>query len=257
MTETEFAARAPGNSISEDLRSRIAAIIRHDLAGEAAAGFPLLQRFPNSETASVPGCFSRLSQRDREILLDALAYYSTVRWSHEVVREKQAHPVLGPFLARQPSYPPGDWYGERPKKSLLKKTVVEKLADAGFTRNKSQPGWHPDVIAFSHRDPNFEGRLTISFDPGFPRQMDFGFRDWMRADLVRYFELPSPRDFIPIIRSLTYDHLWHGAGTNNPICWDFITEKNLEESVCVLVDVLERLVVLAGRINGLTASETH
>lgn len=257
MTETGFAARPPGHSVMEDLRSRIAAIIRHDLAEEAAAGFPLLQRFPNSETASVPGSFSRMSQPDREILLDALAYYSTVRWSHEVVREKQAHPVLGPFLARQPSYPPGDWYGERPKKSLLKKTVVEKLADAGFTRKKSQPGWHPDVIAFSHPDPNFEGRLTISFDPGFPRQMDFGFRDWMRADLVRYFELPSPRDFIPIIRSLTYDHLWHGAGTNNPICWDVITEKNLEESVCVLVDVLERLVVLAGRINGLTASETH
>jgi hypothetical protein len=225
------------------------------MAEEAAAGFPRLQRFPNSETAGVPGYFSRMSQPDREILLDALAYYSTIRWSHEVVREKKAHPVLGPFLAKQPSYPSGDWYGGRPKKSLLKRTVIEKLAHAGFTRTKSQSGPQPDVIRFSHLDSNFEGHLTISFDPGFPRQMDFGLRDWMRADLVMHFEPLGPRDFIPIIRSLTYDHLWHGAGTNNPICWDIITETNLEQSACALVDVLERLVELAGRINRLTTSD--
>jgi hypothetical protein len=255
MTETEVAARPPGNSVSEDLRSRIAAIIRQDLAEESAAGFPLLQRFPNSETAGVPGYFSRMSQPDREILLDALAHYSTIRWSYEVVCEKKAHPVLGRFLAKQPSYPPGDWYGERPKKSLLKRTVIEKLANVGFARKKGQSP--PDVIAFSHPDPSFKGYLFVSFDPGFPRQMDFGFCDWMRADLTSYFEPLGPRDFIPIMRSLTYDHVWHGAGTNNPICWDVITEKNLDEDVRVLVDVLARLTVLAGRINGLTASEMH
>ena len=254
MTETEFAARPPENAKSEDLRSRIAAMIRHDLAEEAAAGFPLLGRFPNSDIAGVPICFSRMSQADREILLDALAYYSTIKWSHDIVREKQAHPVLGPYLARQPSYPPGDWYGARPKKSLLKRTVVEKLADAGFTRNKSQPGQPANVIAFSHPDPNFEGHLIINFDPGLLRQMDFGFRNWMCADLIKHFEPLGPRDFIPIMNSMTYDHLWHGAGTNNPICWDLITEKNLEADVCLLVDTLERLVVLAGRINGLGVS---
>jgi len=101
--------------MSEGLRSQIAAIIRHDLAGEATAGFPLLQRFPNSETTGVSGYFAGICRPGREILLDALAYYSTVKWSHEVVRQKMAHPVLGPFLARHPSYPPGDWYGARPK----------------------------------------------------------------------------------------------------------------------------------------------
>lgn len=239
--------------MSEDLRARIAAMIRQDLAEEAAAGFPLLKRFPNSETAGVPGYFSHLSQRHRDILLDALAHYSMIQWSHDVVREKKAHPVLGPFLARQPSYPPGDWYGARPKKSLLKKTVVEILVNTGFTQKKRQPDAPADVVKFSHLDPSFEGHLTISFDPGFPRQMDFGFRSWMRADLARHFELPNPRDFIPIIRSLTYDHLWHGAGTNNPICWDVITEQNLGQAVCALVDALERLAALARRINGLAA----
>ncbi len=79
----------------------------------------------------------------------------------------------------------------------------------------------------------------------------------MRADLIMSFGPLGPRDFIPIMRSLTYDHLWHGAGTNNPVCWDVMTEKNLDHAVCVLVDVLERLAVLAGRINTLSASETH
>ncbi len=51
----------------------MAAIIRQDLAEEAAAGFPLLKRFPNSEIASVPGYFTSIAPADREILLDALA----------------------------------------------------------------------------------------------------------------------------------------------------------------------------------------
>jgi hypothetical protein len=95
MTETEAATPPRANLMLEDLRSRIAAMIRQDLAEEAAAGFPLLQRFPNSETAGVPGYFSRMRQPDREILLDALAHYSTIKWSHDIVREKKAHPHLG------------------------------------------------------------------------------------------------------------------------------------------------------------------
>jgi hypothetical protein len=235
----------------EGLRSQIAALIRQDLAAEAGAGFPLLQRFPNSETAGIPAYFARLSAPDREALLDALAHYSTIKWSHEVVREKRAHPVLGPFLAKRPSYPPGDWYGERPKKSLLKKSVREALANAGFARIKRESPSQSDVLEFSH--PSFEGRLIVSFDPGFPRQMDFGFCEWLRGDLRKLFALQNPREFIPIVGRLTYDHLWHGAGTNNPVCWDVITEKNLEETTRLLVEVLERLTALAARVNGLAA----
>jgi len=253
MTETELTTNPRKDPKSEDMRSRIAAVIRGDLAEDAASGFPLLRRSPNSETAGVPGYFSSLSQADREILLDALAHYSTIKWSHDVVREKKAHPVLGPFLAKQPSYPPGDWYGERPKKSVLKKTVVEALSDAGFARKKSEPNLPTDVIRFAHPDPTFEGYLSISFDPGFPRQMDFAFYNWMRADLAAHFEPLGARDFVPIIRALTYDHLWHGAGTNNPVCWDVVTRSNLEDSVRLLVDILERLALLGRRINGLLA----
>src|SRR6516164_8584018 len=82
--------------VSGELRSEIAAVIRHDMAAEADAGFSLLQRFANSETAPVPACFARLARSDQEVLLDALAHYSTLQWSQEIVREKRAHPILGP-----------------------------------------------------------------------------------------------------------------------------------------------------------------
>jgi hypothetical protein len=95
--------------------------------------------------------------------------------------------------------------------------------------------------------------LSIGFDPGFPHQMDIGFHDWLRPDLARAFALPTPRDFIPIIRCLAYDHLWRGTGVNNPNCWDVITESQLDETGEVLVEVLDRLTALAGRINALAA----
>jgi hypothetical protein len=237
--------------MSEGFRARMAATIRKDLAEEAAAGFPLLKRFLNSEIASVPGYFANITPADREILLDALAHYSTIKWSHDIVREKQAHPVLGPYLARRPLYPPGDWYGERPRKSALKKSVVDRLAQAGFVRKKQQVRSHADVMEFSHPDLSFEGHLILSFDPGLLRQMDFGFRDWVRGGLKQQFELPDPRAFIPIIGFLAYDHLWDGHGTNNPVCWDVITTNNLEKIGDLVVEVLNRLSVLAARINGL------
>jgi hypothetical protein len=130
--------------------------------------------------------------------------------------------------------------------------VVDKLANAGFVRVKQQAGWPTDVVEFSGPDTAFAGRLLISFAPGLLRQMDFGFRDWLRADLAKQFEPQSPREFIPIILSLSYDHLWDGRGVNNPVCWDVITEQRLDEVLRLVVEVLDRLALLAERINGLT-----
>jgi len=53
--------------MSEELRARMAAIIREDLAEEAAQGFPLLKRFPNSETASVAGHVAALGSAEAEV----------------------------------------------------------------------------------------------------------------------------------------------------------------------------------------------
>jgi len=95
---------------------------------------------------------------------------------------------------------------------------------------------------------------NTSYDPGLLRQLDFGFRDWMGDGLKQQFARPDPRAFIPIMRCLAYDHLWDGRGTNNPVSWDVITTKNLEEIGGLVVEVLHRLAALAERINGLAAS---
>jgi hypothetical protein len=237
--------------MSDELRTRVTAIVRQDLADEAAAGFPLLQRFPNSETAGVPQYYSRLRQHERDSLLDALARYAMIKWSHDIVREKRAHPVLGPYLAKQPVYPQGDWYSERPKKLVIKNAAVEALTGAGFTPRKREAERPSHVSAFAHPDPSFPGTLLVSFDPGLLRQLDFGYRDWMSPGLAAQFGPLGPRDFIPIMGSLSYDHLWHGAGTNNPVCWDVITERTLAEAVSALSEALVRLAALAKRINAL------
>jgi hypothetical protein len=240
--------------MAKQARSEIAGMIRSDMAEEASAGFPLLMRFPNSETMGIPGYFSRLSPADRDALLGALAHFSTVQWSHDIVREKKAHKVLGPFLARQPTYPAGDWYGDRPRKTQLKKAVMDELTRAGYVRSSAAGNRPSDVVELIHPDRTFSGYLLLSFDPGFPRQLDFGFRNWLHPSLCSSFPPLGPRDFIPILHSLTYDHLWHGAGTNNPICWDVITESNLDKTVIALREALDRLTALAGRINHLAAS---
>jgi hypothetical protein len=253
MTEPEFAAQRPKFDLTENLRARFAAVVREDLAAESAAGFPLLRRFPNSEVAGVPDYVSRLTEPDRGRLIDALAHYSTLWWSHEMVREKKAHPILGPYLARSPSYPAGDWYGGRPKKSLLKTSVINMLTEIGYARKTIDGVRGTDVVEYRHPDSAFAGRLIVHFDSSLMRQMEFGFRDWLNEGLSAHFRSPTPREFIPIVGVLAYDHLWHGAGVNNPVCWDLITEDNLAETLATMRYALERLTVLGQRINDLSA----
>lgn len=242
-----------GTASTEGLRARFAAIVREDLAAETAAGFPLIRRFPNSEVVGAPDYVSRLTEADRGRLLDALAHYSTLWWSHDVVREKKAHPVLGPYLARHPSYPASDWYGGRPKEARLRNAVKTMLTETGYAREPIEGVRGTAVIRYRHPDPAFTGRLLVHFDHSLMRQMEFGFRDWLNEGLGAHFGSPNPREFIPIVAMLAYDHLWHGGGVNNPVCWDLITEENLAETLATMREALERLTALGRRINNLSA----
>ena len=70
---------------------------------------------------------------------------------------------------------------------------------------------------------------------------------------VPHFRSLSSREFIPIVGVLAYDHLWHGAGVNNPVCWDLITEDNVAQLLATMRDALEHLTALGQRINDLAA----
>jgi hypothetical protein len=237
--------------MSEQLRSRVAAEIRRDLAGEMQAGFPLLCRFPNSETAAIPDFVAHLSSAERESMLDALALYATLKWDHAQTIEKRNNPAI-PRLGRpQPRYPEGDWYGGRPKKTALKRAVADRLAAAGFVLRKRETGRSSDWQEFAHPDSAFPGTLGLSFDPGFPRQLSYGYRNWLRPGLLDRFPPLGPRDIIPAITSLDYDVLWRCEATSSAICWDVITEANLEATLDVLMETLDRLYRLAARINAI------
>jgi hypothetical protein len=240
--------------MSEELRSRVAALIREDLAADMAAGFPLLSRFPNSETASIPAFVAALSAADRESVLDALGRYATLRWDHAQNQEKRNNPAI-PRLGRpQPRYPEGDWYGGRPKKTALKRAVADKLAAAGFARRKREGAGSSDWQDYAHPDSAFPGTLCLSFDPGFPRQLGYGYRDWLAPALLNQFPPLGPRDIIPAITDLNYDVLWRCEAASSAICWDVITEANLDETLDVLVETVNRLYRLATRINALEVS---
>jgi hypothetical protein len=239
--------------MSEELRSRVAALIRRNLVEEMEAGFQLLRRFPNSEMAAMPDFVSGLSIADRESMLDALALYATLRWDPERNLEKRNNPAI-PRLGRpQPRYPDGDWYGSRPKKTTLKRTVADNLAAVGFVPRKRERPGSSDWQEFTHPDSGFPGTLCVSFDPGFPRQLDYGYRNWLRPDLLNQFTPLGPRDIIPAITSLNYEVLWRCEVTSSAICWDVITEANLKQTLEVFVEALDRLHRLAGCINALEA----
>ena len=240
--------------MSEDLRTRVAAEIRRDLAEQAAAGFSLLRRFPDSETAGVPAFFAGLSAAERESLLDGLAWNAT-RESNPQQHEERSRtfPVLRGLRYLKPQYPSGDWFGGRPKKAKLKRTVADKLLAAGFVRRKRETPGGSDWMEFGRLGSAHPGRLVLFFDPGFPHQLDYGFRDWLRPDLRVHFPPLGPRDRIPALSNLNYETLWRCEASSNPICWDVITEANLEETLDALIESLARLAALAARINALDA----
>ena len=48
------------------------------------------------------------------------------------------------------SYPAGDWYGGRPKKSLLKTSVMNMLTEIGYARKTIDGVRGTDVVEYRH-----------------------------------------------------------------------------------------------------------
>jgi hypothetical protein len=236
---------------STELQGNIVAIIRDDMAEEAAAGFPLLNMFPNSETAGVPTFFQSIHKSDQEALLDGLAYYSVLPFSHELVKEKDADPLLHKFLNKQPDYGPSYLVG-RPRQSALKKLLIERLTRSGFECKKK--GTYIYCRGFVGTT---EATLKINLDPGLMRQLDYGLCDWMKEDLVKKLKSLSNGQSgrthdAPIIDNFSFDHMWTGTKVSScTSCWDLISESNVEQSIELLSPILLRLAALIDRINAL------
>jgi hypothetical protein len=243
--------------LNTELHAKVTAIIRDDLAREAANGFPFVSTFPNSETFGIPKYFDSLDVAEREKLLDALAHYSILPFSHEIVKEKQTNPVLHKYLRKQPYY--GTSYGAgRPSKATLKKRLIAYFTEKGFTCEKD--GW---VIRFYGKVGDIDATVKMFLDPGLMRQLDFSVGGWMKDDLrEQLMTLAVPWTNMlgqvlthdpPIIDRLSYDTIWTGSqGSSVATCWDLIQEQNLEEILNLFPSILERTSQLATCINALS-----
>jgi hypothetical protein len=236
--------------MTEGLRSRVAAQIRRNLDDEMKAGFPLVSRFPNSEMAGIPDFVARLSTAGKACWMRS----HSMRSFNGTISKAWRNGTILPFrdwAEPQPRYLDGDWYGGRPKRTTLKRAVAEKLGSVGFVRRKREKQGSSDWQEFAHPDDGFPGTLCIFFDPGFPRQLDYGYRNWLRPELMNQFPPLGPRDIIPAITNLNYEVLWRCEAASSAICWDVITEANLEQTLDVFVETLDRLYRLAGHVNAL------
>ena len=236
--------------MSEDLRTRIAAEIRRELADEAAAGFPLLRRLPASQTAGVPAFFAGLSADEREGLLDGLVWHATHEWSYQQRQElSERLPAMRRLALLQPAYPKGDWYGARPKKAKLKKAVAERFFGAGFARRRLERPM-PDRMDFTHPDGVVPGFVLLSFDTNLLNQLDYGLRNWLRPDFAVWFKPSAEWKSFPVL-DLDYYNLWLAHAGSGGVNWELITEENLEEACNLLMETVARLTALAARINAL------
>src|SRR6266536_2296145 len=88
-----------------DLQSKIIAVLRMELAEEAAGGLPRLRRAPDTEIIWFLDWFAALDSAEQEALLDGLARWGAIavfpkEGGPQVVEElERRHPALARFRA--------------------------------------------------------------------------------------------------------------------------------------------------------------
>src|SRR5436853_5516403 len=80
-----------------DLQSNIFAVVRKELAQEAAAGFPRLRLIPQTDFIWFLDYFAGLAATEREALLDALARHGMMAF---FPRQRTGEQEIAPALAR-------------------------------------------------------------------------------------------------------------------------------------------------------------
>src|ERR1700730_7713411 len=95
-----------------DLRRNVCALLRADLAEEAAAGFPRLMNIPQTDIIWCLDHFARLSAAERDALLDALADGGTMAFfPRPGVGDWESAPALARFREKRDG--PGSKGGTR------------------------------------------------------------------------------------------------------------------------------------------------
>jgi hypothetical protein len=264
-----------------DLQSNIIAVLRTELAEEAAGAFPRLKRVPYTDIIWFLDWFAALDSAEQEALLDGLARWGALAWfptaggPHAVAELESQHPAFARLRAprnrmgykggtrysvvKMLSMDPGmkeiGYYHEDYRKNcspLAFKPRVDLLPDLSYLRPAKAPLLRKLVNAamaklFAPEKQKLPGG-EIHYIGALGGSMlkvsvDFG----SKLGQVRYgVSVTNPEYTIKFVR-LSYEQLWDAN-----LGWDYLTEENAARSIDFLVEQVTYLVNLVDRVNGRT-----
>jgi hypothetical protein len=251
--------------------SEIIAGLRNHYRSEAEAGFPRLQRVPQTKIIQFLDYFAALDPADREALLDALALRGETLFFPGRDRTFPSAPAFdrywkaattpGPFwggfrytdvkmLSALAKCPEEEGLGMvrqnasglalQPRPDLLpdmsqlrpaKAPLLRKLVDAALKRS-----------GFARDKGATRGELKYDAPSGASIRLDFG--SYM-GQLC--YTVTTPAAPVRVAR-LSYEMLWGQPGG-----WDYLTEDNAERAIELLPELIGCVVDLAEQMNGRTA----
>jgi hypothetical protein len=264
------------------LQSNTIAVLRAELAEEAASEFPRLKRVPTTDIIWFLDWFAALGAAEREALLDGLArwgalgFFPTKDGPHVVAELEKQYPAFARFRAarNRMGYKGGTRY--TPVKMLSKDPAMHEIGHYHEDYRK-----HCSPLAFQPRTdllPDLtclkpakaqvlrklvDAALAKLFSPEKEKRpgsechyngslggntikvsVDFGSS---LNQLLYAVRVTNPADTIKLPGS-SYERLWDAN-----LGWDYLTEENAARSIDFLAEQVEHVVKLADRINGRTS----
>jgi hypothetical protein len=258
-----------------DLRAKIEALLRAELAAAAAAGFPRLKRVPDTNIIWLLDYYDGLAAAERTALLDALArFYAACIFVRPGDRVPEADPALarcreardGPggkggtrytdvkMLCMDKSMrEPGNYHESwrqnftalhfRPRADLLPDLSHLKAPKSTQLRKLVTAALTERLALRKEKQPGNSYKYVGPHGDGeLTVRVDFG----SSLSPLRYeVSLKNAANPLPVAR-LSYESLW-GAHLG----WDYLTEENAPRSIDFFAEQVEYLAKLAERINGL------
>jgi hypothetical protein len=266
-----------------ELRSKVAALYRAEMAEEVAAGFPTLRRIPSTPVVRFLDYWGTLEAPEQDALLDTLAWFGSVGAEPEraaaETAERQQNPVLARLNAALAFRGFNGGYRYTPMKILggVSQSVgglAGWIQNGGFSSLELQPRDEllPSVDLVQPVKPARLKRLvdrTLA-DLFSPRKAKFGSELSKYTGVYDHWQLtvdvlfaPSarlnPRQLqyvVSAVRSEPTGERCTGGGTYEGLWslhanWDYITEENAERSIDLLRDLVVYLVQLGNRVHSL------
>jgi hypothetical protein len=262
-----------------DLRANVLALLRKELADEAADGFPRLRRIPYTHIIWFLDYFAALAPGEQGPLLDGLARFG----ARAVLRDggpkelqelEGQYPAFARFRAEQERM--RGWSGHRytdvktqcmvarDTQSGGLAVLVNRLEPAALAR-QPRPDLLPDLSYLKSPKAAALRKLAEAALAQLyaPKKTSLGDNSWKYfgpfegSELTVWLDLGSrlgqlvygvsvanPAHAVRLIR-VSYEALW-GAHLG----WDYLTEENAERSVQFLPELIAYLAQLADRLNG-------